>query len=360
MESKRINNSKTMKRHASETQHARWMSEEYEPGLVSVVIPLYNKERHIARAIQSVLGQTYGDFELIVVNDGSTDGSVEVVKTFNDPRIRLVHREHINSWGGHAARNRGIREARCDLIAFLDADDEWLSEHLSTIKRLSEKYPECGAYTTGVLYHNKDGSDAICRYFGLPPAPWEGVIPNYFQLAQRGSPVCSSTVAIWKSVFDQVGFFPVGERHGGDLDMWCRIALKYRIALRTYLGVVSYRDADNRISENITTDIYTCFIRTLDSALKDKCLPNWVSWNDMREYRNRYVIASAKSKVILGGASSLAKEILLSSRLTLNLRAYLIKWYILSNMPNGILILLRKIIFLFRRISTHSSKKCVE
>ena len=328
--------------------------------IISIVIPLYNKVCHIARAIWSVLGQTYRDFELIVVDDGSTDGSVEVVKTFNDPRIRLVHREHINSWGGHAARNRGIREARCDLIAFLDADDEWLSEHLSTIKRLSEKYPECGAYATGVIYHNKDGSDMICKYFGLPRAPWEGVVPNYFQLAQRGSPVCSSTVAIWKSVFDQVGFFPVGERHGGDLDMWCRIALKYRFALRTYHGVVSYRNADNRVSEKVTTDIYTCLIGTLDSALKDKSLPDWVSWNDMREYRNRKVMESTKSKVILGGASTFVKEILLSSRLTLNLRAHLIKWYILSNMPDGVLISLRKIKFLFRHIIKHSSKKCVE
>jgi len=90
LEGEKINNPKTMERHACETQHGRWMSEEYEPGLVSVVIPLYNKERHIARAIKSVLGQTFGDFELIVVNDGSTDGSAEVAKTFNDPRIRLI------------------------------------------------------------------------------------------------------------------------------------------------------------------------------------------------------------------------------------------------------------------------------
>ena len=86
---------------------------------VSVVVPLYNKERHVARAIQSVLDQAFDDFELIVVNDGSTDGSVEVVKTFKDPRIRLVHREHVNSGGGHAARNLGIAESRACLIAFL-------------------------------------------------------------------------------------------------------------------------------------------------------------------------------------------------------------------------------------------------
>ncbi|NQU05454.1 MAG: glycosyltransferase [Calditrichaeota bacterium] len=336
------------------------MSEEYESGLVSVVIPLYNKQHHIARAIKSVLGQTYQDFELIVVDDGSTDGSAEVVKTFNDPRIRLIHREHINSWGGHAARNRGIAEAHADLIAFLDADDEWMPEHLITIKQLSEKFPECGAYATGVTYHNEDGSEFVSKYYGIPEAPWEGIVPNYFQLALWTSPVCSSTVAIWKSTFDQVGVFPVGEHHGGDLDMWCRIVLKYRFALRTYLGAVSYRDADNRVSGNVTTDMYTCLIRTLDSALKDKCLPDWVSLNDMREYRNRRAITSAKSKVNLGGVNALLNEIFLSARLPLNLRSHLIKWYILSKMPNGILILLRKIKFQFRHIFTNRSKKCVE
>ncbi|MBN2466215.1 glycosyltransferase family 2 protein [candidate division WOR-3 bacterium] len=213
---------------------------------VSVVVPLYNKERHVARAIQSVLNQVFGDFELIVVDDGSTDGSVEVVKTFDEPRIRLVHREHVNSAGGHAARNLGITTARADFIAFLDADDEWLPGHLATLTRLSGKYPQCGAYASGYAVVGPDGRRWVHASDGIPASPWEGVIPSYFRSAPT-HPVWTSATAVPKRVFDAVGLFPVGVSQGGDLDMWCRIALAYPICFCTRLGAVYHKDADNRV-----------------------------------------------------------------------------------------------------------------
>lgn len=116
--------------------------------MISVVMPLFNKVRHIKRALDSVLAQTYRDFEVIVVDDGSTDGSENVVEQYTDPRVRLVHREHISSWGGHAARNLGIAESRADLIAFLDADDEWLPDYLQTIMSLIGRFPGAAAWST--------------------------------------------------------------------------------------------------------------------------------------------------------------------------------------------------------------------
>jgi len=213
---------------------------------VSVVIPLYNKERHVARAIQSVLDQVFRDFELIVVNDGSTDGSVEAVKTFTDARIRLVHREHVNSGGGHAARNLGIAEARADLIAFLDADDEWLPGHLETIKRLSEKYPGCGAFATAYAVVAPDGKRWVHASDGIPAHPWEGIIPSYFRSAPT-YPVVTISVAIPRRVFDSVGLFPVGVSQGGDTDTWCRIALEYPVCYSTQVGAVYHKEADNRV-----------------------------------------------------------------------------------------------------------------
>lgn len=97
--------------------------------MISVVIPLYNKEKQIANTLHSVLRQTFQNFEIVVVNDGSTDNSVQEVEKVNDIRIRIVHQ---NNAGVSAARNKGIEEARYDIIAFLDADDEWKAEYLET------------------------------------------------------------------------------------------------------------------------------------------------------------------------------------------------------------------------------------
>ncbi len=106
---------------------------------VSVVIPLYNKGLYIARALNSVLAQTFQDFEVILVDDGSTDDGAEVIGGVDDPRIQLIQQENL---GVSAARNRGIEAARAELVAFLDADDEWLPCFLSKIIDLSDKYPE--------------------------------------------------------------------------------------------------------------------------------------------------------------------------------------------------------------------------
>jgi len=94
---------------------------------VDIVIPLYNKAACVGRAIRSILNQTMTDWSLIVVDDGSTDNGPDVVRTFNDPRIRLIQQQNA---GPGAARNRGIAEATSEYIAFLDADDEWLPFHL--------------------------------------------------------------------------------------------------------------------------------------------------------------------------------------------------------------------------------------
>ena len=94
---------------------------------VSVVIPLYNKDKYIARALDSVFGQTCQDFEVIVVDDGSTDNGAEIVRSYKDRRLRFIRQANA---GPGAARNHGIQESRAPLLAFLDADDEWLPEFL--------------------------------------------------------------------------------------------------------------------------------------------------------------------------------------------------------------------------------------
>lgn len=106
--------------------------------MISVVIPLYNKEKQIAKTLQTVLDQTCQDFEIVIVNDGSTDGSVGEIKKITDSRIRLINQKN---GGVSAARNRGIEEAKGEHIAFLDADDMWNRDYLKTINYLIKNIP---------------------------------------------------------------------------------------------------------------------------------------------------------------------------------------------------------------------------
>lgn len=200
--------------------------------IVSVVMPLYNKEREVNRAIESVLNQTVKDFELIVVNDGSTDRGAEVVLALNDPRIRMINQEN---GGVSAARNRGIVEARSELIAFLDADDEWKPRFLETILRLRRDNPTCSVFATNYLHRNMDGSVTLPILRGLPRSPWEGILKKYFKIASNSDPpVWSSAVALTKTSIASIGGYPVGVTFGEDLLTWAKLAVKYNIAYSTH------------------------------------------------------------------------------------------------------------------------------
>lgn len=195
---------------------------------ISVVMPLYNKEREVARAISSVLAQTFVDYELVVVDDGSTDGSPAEVATFDDPRIRMIRQENA---GVSAARNRGIDEARADLIAFLDADDEWSFDYLETILRLNGHFYECGVYATGYAYRREGGYTRPAILRGLPEGFDEGILDDYFRIAADSDPpLWTSAITVKKSCILAIGGFPVGIAAGEDLLTWARLAFSCPIA----------------------------------------------------------------------------------------------------------------------------------
>jgi len=213
---------------------------------ISVVIPLFNKERYIKRTINSVLNQTMQDFEIIVVDDGSTDRSVEIVKQIQDERIRLIHK---SNGGVSSARNYGIINSNTDLIAFLDSDDIWKPHYLETIDYLVQKYPNCGIYGTSYLIKSRTG---ILKkpIFYLPDWFKEGIIPNYFESAIEWSPVNASSLAIPKKIFEEIGMFNEKICLGEDLDMWGRIAIKYPVAFSRKEEVIYNRDHINSLSNN--------------------------------------------------------------------------------------------------------------
>ena len=213
---------------------------------VSVIIPLYNKVPHIKRALDSVLAQTYQDFEVIVVNDGSTDGSEKTVEEYLDPRIRLVHRVHINSWGGHAARNLGIAEARADLTAFLDADDEWLPDYLRTIMSLRSRFPGAAAWSTTYYQISRDGIQMEWEGdVSVVEGDREAGIVDIF--ARNARPFCTDSVVIRKATLVSIGGFPEGVANGGDLDTWYRLAFRFPIACCLKPEVKYYRNVINPI-----------------------------------------------------------------------------------------------------------------
>lgn len=193
-------------------------------------MPLYNKGGEIRRAIKSVIGQEFCDFELIVVDDGSTDSGPEIVRGYRDPRIRVVSQANA---GVSVARNRGIELARTDLIAFLDADDEWQSQFLATILGLSVKFPECGVFATSYYIANNKTGIRRAVLNGLPPVLEEGILQRYFQVAaQSDPPLCSSAIVVRSAAIRAVGGFPVGIATGEDLLTWAKLAVDYKIGYR--------------------------------------------------------------------------------------------------------------------------------
>lgn len=233
---------------------------------ITVVIPLFNKEKHIRRAIESVLKQTFQSFEIIVVDDGSTDNGAEVVRGIKDPRIRLIQQSNA---GVSAARNKGIEAAKGELIAFLDADDEYKPLFLETILRLHARYPEAGIFSTAYVYVADQNKVIFLKYRTIPSAPWEGLLPNYFESVLLDSPlVWTSATAISRRVVDVVGGFPIGERLGEDLDLWMRIAFRYPVAYSTVIGACYHQDATNRAMQSGIIDPERRLAKTITEGIE--------------------------------------------------------------------------------------------
>ncbi len=249
---------------------------------ISVVVPLYNKGPYIARALDSVLAQTVRDFEVIVVDDGSTDGGAETVGGFGDPRIRLIRQENR---GVSAARNRGIEAARAEVVAFLDADDEWMPRHLEALLRLRDTFPRAGAYGTAYLLKENDSTARVPPFSAdIPPEPWEGLLPNYYRDAIRGTPpISSSIVAVPRRILDEMGGFDTSAWYGEDVDLWGRIALKYPIAF-TWDGMgIYHKEAANRACDKKKPIREHVFVTSARNALQAGEVPPELR-DDLLEY----------------------------------------------------------------------------
>ncbi len=234
---------------------------------VSVIIPLYNKAPYIKRALDSVLAQTVQNFEVIIVNDGSTDGSEKVVEGYADPRIHLINQEN---QGVSAARNHGVDAARTELVAFLDADDEWLPEFLETIVRLREKYPEAGLYGTGYITVFP-GNHHISRVW--IPSAGDRLLTNYFQdvVNSKFSLFNSSSFATNKNIFKSIGGYSIGVRWNEDGLLLSKIAINHSVAYSPTTQSMYHQYSTNN-SAALITEYLTNPIEEYFSSLKKDVL----------------------------------------------------------------------------------------
>ena len=190
--------------------------------LISVIMPAYNAEKYIAASIESVLAQTYPDWELIVVDDGSTDGTATVVQEFvkRDPRIKYVFQE--NGRLGKA-RNTGIRNATGSLIAFLDSDDLWMPAKLEAQTRAMAANNADVVYSKTYVFSDKNINDETET---LPSSVGKFSGPDFFDSLVRRPQLPVLTVLLKRSALDTAGLFEEGKAYHGceDYDLWLRLA----------------------------------------------------------------------------------------------------------------------------------------
>lgn len=219
--------------------------------MVSVVIPLYNKEQDIKYTLNSVINQSFRDFEIVVVNDGSTDDSLQIVKSLGDTRINIISKENE---GVSSARNRGIKEAKYKWVALLDGDDIWEINHLEALLQAIDKFPEKKFFATNLQENGHNQRIDTINFFVL-----DDFYSSYLSMKTI---VNSSTTLIHKSVFEKVGGFNEVLVRGEDIDMWDRIAQEYQM-VKVDLATVYYRlDASNR-AMNKQVPLNKCFVEVI-------------------------------------------------------------------------------------------------
>ena len=213
----------------------------------SVVISLFNKEKSIGNTIKSVLDQTLMDYEIIVINDGSTDKSEEIVRKFKNEKIKLFTTKN---QGVSQARNLGIEKSSGELIAFLDADDFWFPEHLQRLQELYFLFPDCGFYATNYEMYFSSKKTIPNVFIDIPKTEWRGIVTDFFKSSMINRITLTSAIAVPKNIFYEIGNFnpKITLGAGEDIELWIRIALKYEVAFDNKVSTRYQLDSENRVS----------------------------------------------------------------------------------------------------------------
>jgi glycosyltransferase involved in cell wall biosynthesis len=247
----------------------------------TVVIPLYNKENFIQKTLKSVLNQSFSDFEVLIIEDCSTDNSKSKVLEIQSKKIKLL--QHTENKGLSASRNTGIRQAKSEYIAFLDADDVWKTDYLETIFSLITKFPEACLFATNYeeIYPNSIKVINNQELFDQDAV----LISDFFDY-NLGKPIYfPSSFTVKKEVFDSIGNYNEDITYAEDVDFNIRCNLKYKLAYSKKPLVNYTLHSENQIT---------------NSNFKNKIFPNFSSFEPLAKENaslkryldfNRYIIA---------------------------------------------------------------------
>ncbi len=253
--------------------------------LFSVIIPLYNKEAYIQQTVESVLQQTYSDFELLIVNDASTDKSVSVVSQISDPRIQLI--ENPKNMGLSATRNHGISKASGAIIALLDADDVWLPTFLETIKALHTAFPEASLFGT-------DYTQVYTSHENLIPkknidTALQGtsfLVADFFEASLFQPIFCQSSLAFTKEICVEHEVFDSSITFAEDIDFYIKYGAKYRVAYCYSALAEIHLEVPNQMSKDVISSKVLPDLDRFEALAKDT--------NSLKKYLDlyRYIFAS--------------------------------------------------------------------
>lgn len=264
----------------------------------SVIIPLFNKENYVENALKSILNQTFSDFEIIIINDCSTDNSVTKIQSYLSEKVRLI--VHEKNKGLSATRNTGIANAKSDYITYLDADDLWKPTFLETIYRLISSFPEAKIF--GTNYEEVYGEKVLKPHNGSEnlETNFEGVI-NFFKINLKQGIYNHGCVCFHKSVFEKVGYYDEKINFSEDLDFNVRANLHFKLAYSKSIEMQYSMQSENQIT---------------NSKISDKNLPDfnkYLKWEiknkDLKKYLDfeRYILAK---KLKMEGSKEKSKKIM--------------------------------------------------
>jgi glycosyltransferase involved in cell wall biosynthesis len=213
--------------------------------MFSVIVPLFNKADAVVSCIGSILTQSFEDFEIIVVDNNSTDAGVKrVEEEIQDKRIKLVYE---NKQGVSFARNFGVSLAQYNYICFIDADDIWMPHHLEELKKLIDHFPEANLYSNAYKIVETNGLERNTEAISTQTKPYWFPESQFFDcFIKADMPIHTNTICIPKHVFEQVGGFDVTITYGEDVLLWAKIFLLKKVLIGNYIGAVYQRNAQNR------------------------------------------------------------------------------------------------------------------